>query len=180
MTIIAACMHEGKVWMAGDSSQSGDKGTIYQVADPKVWKSGDFVFGCADSPRYAQIVQHAFVPPPLPKAKDINALDAYFTVDFIPELRKSFKTDLELKGDDKYADIEMIVGVRGYIYEIWGDFSWSRPRDGFAAVGSGHLAARVALDCLPNLHPRNRLKRALDAACKYTIFCRPPFVFEVV
>lgn len=181
VTIIAAVEHEGTVYIAGDSGQSSEgDGTIFQVADPKVWKSGEFVYGCADEARYAQIVRHGFRPSPLPRIKTDEAMDAYFTNEFVTELRKIFTSDMELKGEDKYPDLEMIVGVRGRIYEVYGTFSWCRPLDGFAAVGSGHLAARVALACLPKLSPKARLTKALDMACRFTIHCRPPYVYESV
>lgn len=176
MTCCAGVEHEGRVWLAGDSAATDDRTSIQSLrAEPKVWVAGEFVFGYASSFRFGELVKHVFKAPKLPRA----GLERYMTRDFVPALRECFKVDMDLQDGDKHPDVELLIGVRGRLFEMYEDFQVGRPREGYSAIGSGAAVALGALHSVGSLPARNRLRAALAAAAAHNAYVRPPFAFVV-
>ena len=68
-----------------------------------------------------------------------------------------------------------LVGVAGRLYTIASDYQIGTSHAGFAAVGSGYLAALGALHATPDRTPEDRLRLALEAAADLTSAVRLPF-----
>lgn len=172
MTCIVGVEHKGRVWLGGDSAAS-DTYTINTRAEPKVWISGEFAFGFCDSFRFGALLRYSFKPAPVQ-----HPIEKYWVTKFIPELRKVFKEDVDLRPeeDGKYPSIEFLIGLRGKLYCFHPDYQIARARDGFQAIGSGGEVAMGALYATKNLlQPRERLICSLTAAERYTTFVRAPF-----
>ncbi|HRH83558.1 MAG TPA: hypothetical protein PK210_04910 [Bacteroidia bacterium] len=62
MTCIVGLVDQEKVIIGGDSAAT--VGTSISLwSDPKVFKIGDFIFGCEGSFRMIQLMKYKFIPP---------------------------------------------------------------------------------------------------------------------
>jgi hypothetical protein len=86
MTAIAGFIHNGKVWIGGDSAGVSNFDLTLR-SDAKVFCSGPFVFGFTSSFRMGQLLRYRFAPP-VPHDDDVMK---FMTVTFIDELRSCLK-----------------------------------------------------------------------------------------
>jgi hypothetical protein len=146
--------------------------TATRDLEPKVWRAGCLLIGgCGDS-RLVQQAAYVFRPPQR-REKEARR---YLAGPFAGALAKVLG---EPKGDDGY-ELELMVGIDGRLFVIGSDLGFIEPADGYWAIGSGGEAARCVLDDLhkhaPDLAPRKKILRALDAAAKHCVGVAPPFV----
>ena len=167
MTCIVAVAETGKVWIGGDSAVSiGDSIEIQR--DPKVRKRGKIVIGTAGDGRWENVIHYGV------KIPDITAdLDNWVSVDLCDAIRQYLRQCGETEAEKPEGDL--LIGVRGRIYNIDSDWCCFKPVNSYAAIGSGSSAALAALDAGIRGTPKNRIKRALEIAEKRTPFVRRPF-----
>ena len=72
-----------------------------------------------------------------------------------------------------------LVGYRGHLFQMFGDYQMSEAACGFDACGSGANVALGALYTSPRRRPQDRLLHALEAAESLNAGVRGPFVIEV-
>jgi hypothetical protein len=177
MTCIAGLIHEGQVFIGGDSA--GVAGFDLTVrADAKVFKNGDFVFGFTSSFRMGQLLRHSFVPPKRYPDKDVMA---YMVTDFVDALRNCLKAGgFASKSNETEVGGCFLVGYAGRLFEIESDYQVGESATGYAAVGCGSQVAHGALFANSELPPVARITQALEAAEAHNAGVRGPFHIESI
>lgn len=173
MSCIVGIVHEGNVYLGGDSAGTSESCQSVIHAEPKAFCIGEFVIGCAGSFRISQILRYVFVPPPIS-----GDLMRYMVTAFVPALKECLKVD-EQKSEDLLCGSRALVGVRGRLFCIYTDFHVEETLDEYNTIGSADDVAYGALyatRCLEN-DPMTRLRIALEAAQKYYASVREPFVY---
>jgi len=173
MTAIVGIAEKGKVWIGGDS-QGTRGGTKVRLAEGKVTFNGEFLIGTCGTHRLANLARHIFVPPPLVAAAD---LDGYMAREFSDAWRECVRSSGQLNVENGYesCDGNMLVGVRGRLYELDSSFGAVRSLDCYAAIGSGDNIALGALHVTKGTKPEKRVRLALEAAAKWNDGVSAPF-----
>ncbi len=177
MTCIAGWVEEGHVWIGGDSA--GVAGLDIRVRkDEKVFVTGEYVMGFTSSFRMGQLLRYKLIVPAFAAGGN---RDAFMSTVFIDTVRQclgdgGFRT----KKDEVESGGTFLVGVAGALYYIDEDFQVGRLHENFEAIGCGQFYAMGALAAFAHikLHPRERLRRALAIAEKYSVAVRRPFVVK--
>jgi len=176
MTAIVGLVHDGKVYIGGDSA--GVSGLSLSVrADTKVFRKGRYLFGFTTSFRMGQLIRYSLVPPK-PKVDDAD-LEGFMATKFIDALRDCLKAGgWARKESDREEGGTFLVGVRGQLFTIYDDYQVARSADGFAAVGCGEDIALGALYATAGtgMKPRKRALLALQAAERFSAGVRGPFI----
>jgi ATP-dependent protease HslVU (ClpYQ) peptidase subunit len=177
MTAIVGLSRGGAVFIGGDSA--GVSGLDLTVrADTKVFRRGGYLFGFTTSFRMGQLIRYTLEVPP-PKKN----LDRFMSTTFVDALRECLKTGgWARKEEEQEVGGTFLVGVRGRLYEVHGDYQIAKPADGFAAVGCGDQVALGALYATAGrgMRPRARVKLALRAAERFNAGVRGPFTCKKV
>jgi ATP-dependent protease HslVU (ClpYQ) peptidase subunit len=170
MTCIAAIVKDGKSYMAGERSVV-DEDCQKKLDLPKIWKSGEFLFGFCGTFE-GLTVQNNFVPP-----KVEGNLDKFMRGKFLEELKKFY--DKWGIPAEKESDFNLIICVRGKIYEHEASTLTMISYDtNFHAIGSGATYALGSLHATQNYKdPKRRLLSALDAAIMFSPHCLYPIDF---
>jgi len=173
MTCIVGVAHQGAVYIAGDSAGVDGWGSMTIRADQKVFKVGEMVFGFTTSFRMGQALRYNLsVPGRTEKQTD----DEYLVTQFIPAVQSCLERAGWLKTEcGRKEGGEFLLGYRGRLYRIGGDFQVGSPANGYDAVGSGFAYALGALSALTELDPLSRLTRALEIAAHHQAYVRAPF-----
>ena len=177
MTAIAAIAQDGKVWIGADSAGSG--GTCLQIRrDEKVFvKDNTFIIGCTDSFRMTQLLRWSLrVPKQDKKVSD----EEFMMTTFIEAVRKCFKNNgfANIK-ENQESGGTFIVGYRGSIYEIEGDFQVAMFHRNYTSVGCGYDICLGSLFTTERLLlQEDRIIIALSAAEMFSTAVRRPFVIK--
>jgi ATP-dependent protease HslVU (ClpYQ) peptidase subunit len=175
MTCIAAVVHDSKVYLGGDSAGSDDW-EIDTRADTKVFALGEFLIGFTTSYRMGQLLRYAFTPPALPDSENAD-LFRYMVADFIEATRECLKKGgFAKKESEREEGGCFLIGVRGRIFNVFGDYQVQETVDGYNATGGGRAYAKGALFASAGLPPEKRIRMALKAAERHTPGVRGPFV----
>ena len=177
MTCIAGLVHNGCVYIGGDSAGVGGWDLTIR-ADAKVFKSGDFIFGCTTSFRMTQLLRHAL---DIPHRHPRRELMAFMATQFIDSVRACLKAGgwSTTKEGQEHGGA-FLVGHAGRLFAVHEDFQVAESTMGFDAVGCG---AQIALG---NLYahcveaPELRIRMALEAAQAFSAGVRGPFVMEQI
>lgn len=173
MTCIVGLVHDGTVWIGGDSA--GVSGWALTVrADEKVFTNGPFVMGFTSSFRMGQLLRYNLE---VPRRTRRVSVDEFMHTVFVDAVRKTLK-------DGGYAKVEsgreeggdFLVGYAGRLFAVQSDFQVSRTRARFDAVGCGADVARGYLTAIAGtLPPEVACRRALRAAEQWSAGVRGPF-----
>lgn len=174
MTAIVGLVHEGKVWMGGDSAGVGGL-SLSLREDPKVFINGELLIGYTTSFRMGQILEHHLSPP---AALEKETGMAYMVKRFIPAVKSELKDhgfQRSKEGQDEGGSF--LVGYRGALYAIDDDYQVARLRTPYFAVGCGRDLALGALFAMKmtSMGPDARIKLALEAAAEFSAGVRGPF-----
>lgn len=175
MTAIVGLVSDGRVLLGGDSA--GVAGYSLTVRrDAKVFASGPYVYGFTDSFRMGQLIRYAFQPPA--PTLDDEQLDRFLATTWVDALRKTLR-------DGGWAHIEQaqeqggsfLLGCRGRLFHIAGDFQVGEPADGYDAVGCGADLALGALHATTGsgMFVEDRALAALRAAEYHSAGVAGPF-----
>lgn len=177
MTAIAGFVHEGKVWIGGDSAGVGGWALSIR-ADQKVFKNGEFLFGFTSSFRMGQLLRYSFTPPKLHEGQDPYA---YMVTDFVEGVRSCLKTG-GFATREKEAEIggHFLVGFRGRLFQIGSDYQVGECSSGYDACGCGCDVVNGALFATIGMEPQKRMEIALQAAERHSAGVRGPFVVESI
>ena len=157
------------VYICGDSA--GVSGTSIDIrADEKVFSNGPFIMGFTSSFRMGQLLRYKFDPPKQTVSQ--NDME-YMVVNFIDTVRKCF-TDNGFGSTAMGGDF--LVGYKGKLYRISGDFQVGIPTDPYYAIGCGSDLALGAMYASVGKKPEQRMTLALQAASKFSVGVAPPFV----
>lgn len=179
MTAIVAWCEDGKVWMGGDSA--GVSGLrIRTRADSKVFKNGEMLFGYTSSFRLGQLLRYSLTIPEQSSKKDDYA---YLCTDFIDAVAKMLEEKKYAKINNNEISIGVfLIGYKGNIYRIDDDLQVGKPMLNYEAVGCGVDLAMGALYALNSykMEPKERIKRALEAAQEFSAGVREPFIIKEI
>jgi ATP-dependent protease HslVU (ClpYQ) peptidase subunit len=165
MTCIAVVRQDDKIFMAGERAASTDD-VIMTLTSPKVWKTGEYLFGycgAMDGDR----MRYNFKPP-APKGD----LDKFMYTDFLMSLKVFYENWWVDTGKD--SDFALIIAVKGKIYEHDAvDMSLNQYTQDYIAMGSGASYAYGSLFTTEHLKdPKKRVEKAVEAAVKFSPSCR--------
>ena len=170
MTCIVGLVHDGDVYIGGDSA--GVAGLSLSIrADEKVFGNGPFIMGFTTSFRMGQLLRYKFAPP----AQTVHQNDMeYMVTSFIDACRQCFAGN---GFGDKDATIggNFLVGYKGKLYNIEGDYQVGVPKASFDAVGCGSDLALGAMYATEGMPPEKRIHAALAAASTFSAGVAPPF-----
>jgi len=163
------------VVIGGDSASSGGL-NIFIRKDPKVFKNGDFVFGCTSSWRMMQLLKFSFKQPEI-KDKDLYE---YMCTDFIDEVRRCYREGGYMQKDDDGQERGgfFLVGYKDRLFRVEGDFQVGENLNGIDSVGCGDNFALGALYSLFELDGavEEKALKALEAAEFLALGVRRPFI----
>jgi ATP-dependent protease HslVU (ClpYQ) peptidase subunit len=179
MTCIVGMVEDGVVYIGGDALASETVGNhVVARADEKVFANGDFLFGFCGSFRIGQLLRYAFTPPEQGNKNDM----AYMVVDFIDAVRRTCKKKGVLKKVDEEESSEstFLVGYKGKLYVVEGDFDVGCHADSYCAIGAGAHFALGSLHTTQGLTftAKERICMALQAAAAYNSAVRGPFIIR--
>lgn len=174
MTCIVGIEHEGGVWIGADSaSVSGWEKR--ETALSKVFCVGEFLIGYTTSSRMGQLLQYQLVVP----KQNIEGDMAYMVTVFVEAVRECLRNGGFTKIENfREEGGVFLVGYRGNLYTIEGDFQVNRNREGYAAVGAGEACALGSLHTTqydPSLSPDQKVRLALEAAAAHNVMVTGPF-----
>lgn len=170
MTCIVGLVHDGDVYIGGDSA--GVAGLSITIrSDEKVFGNGPFIMGFTTSFRMGQLLRYKLSPP----AQTVHQNDMeYMVTSFIDSCRQCFAGN---GFGDKEASIggNFLVGYKGKLYNIEGDYQVGVPKAPFDAVGCGSDLALGAMYATEGMPPEKRIHAALAAASTFSAGVAPPF-----
>lgn len=173
MTCIVGVEHGGKVYIGGDSAGvAGYSMTV--VSESKVFQNGPFVMGFTTSFRMGQLLHYKLTVPEFNDRTD--QVEKFMVTTFIDAVRNCLRDGGWLAKD---RDVEVggtfLVGFRGQLFLIGGDFQVTRTSNGYAAVGCGDDIALGALHGSADGDPQLRILAALRAAEHHSAVVIGPF-----
>lgn len=179
MTVIAGLVDGSTVWLGGDSAATGGGLSRTIIKDPKVFVKGEIAFGVCGLPKVMDALAHAIE---LPKQQGDNDR-AFLVGELVPAIRDGLKkldATTEEQGYGTCFSGAMLIGYRGALYQLEGNFQLVRSAKGFDAVGSGGKDALGVLSMKKTGNPKKRLLAALSQAAEFNAGCAPPFVIVKV
>jgi ATP-dependent protease HslVU (ClpYQ) peptidase subunit len=172
MTCIVGLVHDGAVWMGGDSAAAAGWDLTIR-SDSKVFVTGPFVMGFTTSFRMGQLLRYALEVPEQSRKVDDHA---FMVTTFIDAVRDALKKGgYAKKENETESGGTFLVGYRGALYQIDSDYQVAIAVHPFAAVGCGAQVAHGSLFSTVDLPPRERVQRALEAAETFSAGVRGPF-----
>jgi ATP-dependent protease HslVU (ClpYQ) peptidase subunit len=179
MTCIVGISENGHVYIGGDSA--GVAGLDLRIRrDEKVFRNGEFVFGCTTSFRMIQLLRYKLSVPK--RHQDVDVM-AYMTTIFIDCVREVLKNGgFASKEKESEQGGTFVVGYEGQLFKIYDDYQVAWSADGFDACGCGEAYALGSLYCTRNAEstPNQRLERALESAAHFSAGVIGPFNFETL
>lgn len=172
MTVIVGVKSKGKVYIGSDSAIT--YGNLCEIlVKPKVFRHGKILMGFSGFYRDIQLARVGLKPP-----KDTtDDPETYLVTQFIPKLKKQLKT----KEDEEIReDFGGIIAYKKHLFHLDSVFSVSEVNNDFVAEGSGGEIARGVLIATRSLPPEKRIKLAIEAACKYDIYCKEPIIIKSI
>ena len=140
MTTILAIQGDDFCAIGSDSQWGDDYGRVGKMTQPKVVAVGKYFIGLAGDTRGANIIQHIFIAPPLPKLSG-NKLTKFMVTQFIPAYRECLEHNglglPQYESNPAEASVEALVCANGVVYQIDSDYSTEMDVNGLYAIGSG-------------------------------------------
>lgn len=184
MTCIVGLVKNGTVWLGGDSAATDGNMDRTIIKDPKVFVKGEVGFGVCGSPKVMDALAHGMELPIQQDGDDRS----FLVTTLVPAIRDGL-VKLDAAGEDKSPfgggpgitfEGEMLVGYRGKLYKLQGNFQLIHSADGYDTTGSGGTLAMGSLKATKKMsNPRKRLLAALEASTS-NAGCAPPFVIVKV
>ena len=143
----------------------------------KIFTIDKMTMGTAGDVRYNNIIRyHMEVPYQRADMPDIE----YICTEFVGCLRSAMETEKFSNEKNSISSVpncsELLIAYKNNLYAIWSDYSVVEFSE-YYAIGSGSDYALGSLETSKNLgvSPRKRIELALEAACKFSVGCAPPF-----
>lgn len=120
----------------------------------KIVEKDEYLIGAAGDVRAINILHHIFEPPSLRYATTQAKIDQHITKRVIPGLRQTFDEqgfsppDKQERDHQAEQNSTIIIAIKGRIYVIETDYSWTQDHTGIYTIGTGAQYARGALHAL--------------------------------
>ncbi len=177
MTCIVGVTLNNKVYIGGDSAGVGGYDLVHRK-DEKVFMNRDFLFGFTSSFRMGQLLRYAFSPPPIKENQDVYA---YMVTDFIDAVRHCMASGGYMRRENGVEEGgHFLVGYKGRLFHIEGDFQVGEYSEGYASVGCGSSYAMGSMFSTEGMEPEKRIEIALTAAEKFSAgVCGPNIIMNI-
>ena len=141
--------------------------------DRKVFTNGPVAIGFTTSFRMGQLLAHSLSVPEPPA--DCN-LHRWMVTSFVDAVRDCLKAGgYAQKDKEEERGGTFLVGIRGRLFHVSGDYQVGEPAAGFDACGCGFEIARGALAATRGRPAFDRVTTALRAAEEFSAGVRGPF-----
>jgi hypothetical protein len=179
MTVVAGLVQESTVYMGSDSLSVSEDGSACIDPTPKVFRVGDYLFGCSGYPRLKQLLRYCYSSVPQVSAESHDALTGYMVNTFIRELQNFFSLH-NFSDEFKQESNAILIGLQGRLFCLYSDYNLEECKHPYNAIG---CAADIALGSLrttarTGIKPIERLRLALDASEHLNAHVKRPFTFE--
>lgn len=176
MTCIVGIADGTTVHMGADSMVN-DGSLKSTLAEGKLWKSGELLFGGCGNMRPIQVLRHKLI---IPLQDDTQDVDEYLASSLMDAIVATLdEAGLRTKQGQIRGGGGLMLGYRGTLYSIGPDLFVCAFADQYGADGSGRDYALGSLHSSTGT-PRKRLERALQAAAYHELHVAPPFVIQSV
>jgi hypothetical protein len=157
---------KGGVVMGADSVGVNSSKDLQLRADPKIFISGSYLIGVVGSWEANQVIRYKLIFPE-PTGDD---LFKHMVTQFLPVLTNSH---IE-------KSYELLVGVRGRLFHIYGDKQVSEEIANYEAAGCAAQISRGALYAMEqtDVDPKAQVIIALEAAERFCSDIRRPFIIR--
>jgi len=179
VTTLAGIQGQGWCVIGADSLIVDDpRKYIMPKSAGKIFKVSGYIVAIAGDIRPLQIVQHMMAFPQLPASSDHAELDKFMVQEIIPSLREAFNS--ENYQMDKDTSWSMMIAIRGLIYILDNDLTWTRDKRGLYGEGSGGDVALGAMNAW--LYPdtpaaaKEIVRKSIAIAAQYDINTKEPIV----
>lgn len=169
MTCIVALKHDGVLYLGSDSQVSFG-GTIFYDSEPKVFKKGSMIIGCAGNLVFGKILKYNFnIPDHSESLSDLEYLNSVF-VDSLREICRK-REYLKVIDSRSGTSDSTLICYHGEIYRLSSDFDVTLFSGDFISIGSGGEFALGSMYSTSGVSPIDRLNTAIEAACLYDDGC---------
>ena len=129
--------------------------------------------GFAGSFRMGQLLRYKCE---IPESTEGQSIEKYMATMFIDTIRTCFeKGGFSQKVNGKEEGGTFLVGYKSRLFTVYGDFQVAESLDKYDAIGAGSELALGSLYSTEGRDPKERIKRALEAAEKFNAAVRRPF-----
>lgn len=174
MTCIVGIAQGGRVILGADSAGVGGYDRTIR-RDRKVFKNGELIFGFTSSFRMGQLLEFNLTPPPINEGQEAYN---YAVKSLIPAIRDTLRQGGYMKTTNGQEEGGVfLVGFRGRLFRIDGDFQVGESVADVESVGCGEAYALGAMHALSGSAPMVRLQAGLDAAATFSAGVAGPFHF---
>jgi hypothetical protein len=136
-----------------------------------------WVMGFTTSFRMGQLLHHKLDLPDVRVVED-HELEHFMVTRFVDAVREALKGGgWATKENEHESAGQFLVGVRGRLFEIEGDYQVAETVDAFSAVGGGAsyaLGSLATTEGVPDIPATARIQQALAAAERFSAGVRGP------
>jgi len=182
MTCIIGKLHDGKVYMAGDSAASGTSDRLI-FAHQKVFRMGDMLIGVCGSNRVLQLIRYELE---LSRSQNEGEPDEQYLVKVFAKEVQALFASRNITGKDG-SDEEtfyggVLIGYHGRLYHMFHNYQLDQYRQDYGAMGSGAPYALGAYAALKQREddPTALLCGSLEIAATLCSEVGAPFYIEVL
>lgn len=180
MSVVVGIQLKDRVIMGCDSAAVDTSSLVTRpISGAKMFWNNEFLIGYVGSFRVGQIIQYNMAPPPIQN----DNLEGYMIGVFVPALREVLN-ELGHKPEPNGMSAiqgQVMVGIRGKLFVVHGDYAVLATADGVDAIGCGSdfaLGSLYSTSGIKDIKPQDRILEALNAAALFSSGVCPPFVID--
>ena len=148
--------------------------------ETKVFKSGGILFGACGTAADMQVLRHRFTPP---KYNGGN-LGRFVVGELVPGIWEALKTAGRLMEKDSVQTMEstFMIGIAGSLFKLDYVGGCTQEWNPYMTIGCGEEYATGSMSTLEAyvLHPRKRIKMALENTAKHCPGVAAPFYVKSI
>jgi hypothetical protein len=167
MTCVAGIVHDGEVYMASDADMTW--GWTKHDCGSKVFSVGDVKFAACGLACVAESIRMRLTLPPVPEGE--GGREKWLKVTLPDAIRATLKEVDLLKDGAMRGEGTILIGWRGMLVSMDCHFATYDARRGYVAHGSGGDVAIGVLYATEGQKPKDRLKKAIEAATLWAVGC---------
>lgn len=171
MTCVVGIVEGERVYIGADAA-AAEGWEVRESKVAKVFVNGLFTIGYMTSFRMGQILQYQLRVAPQGPEGEME----YLVCTFVEVVRECLKVYGFSRVENNVEEGGFfLVGYKGRLYEVAGNFQVNSYADGVMAIGCGREYALGALKALETMPARERVVRALEVAAYYSGGVLGPF-----